>query len=175
MLAGRCAGATRNCGTGPAAGRAWTEPASPTPGCPACGIRYTRPRWPSVKIPPASPAPWFRRATGRSIAPTPWSTALPEPTTYQRGLMLLIGELINATRKKVGAAVEARDAQFIRDLAQRQAAAGADVLDVNGGVPGREAETLEWLIGVVQEATDLPLSADPSDFEALWRALALCN
>ena len=77
--------------------------------------------------------------------------------------MLLIGELINATRKKVGAAVEARDAQFIRDLAQRQAAAGAGMLDVNGGVPGREAESLEWLIGVVQEATDLPLSVDSSD------------
>ena len=89
--------------------------------------------------------------------------------------MLLIGELINATRKKVGAAVEARDAQFIRDLAQRQAAAGADMLDVNGGVPGREAESLEWLIGVVQEATDLPLSVDSSDSEALRRALPLCK
>ena len=78
-------------------------------------------------------------------------------------LMLVIGELINATRKKVGAAVEKRDADFIRDLARRQAEAGADILDVNGGVPGREVESLEWLIGVVQEATDLPLSIDSSD------------
>ena len=89
--------------------------------------------------------------------------------------MLLIGELINATRKKVGAAVEARDAQFIRDLALRQVAAGADMLDVNGGVPGREAESLEWLIHVVQEATDVPLSVDSSDSEALRRTLPLCK
>ncbi len=89
--------------------------------------------------------------------------------------MLLIGELINATRKKVGAAVEARDAEFIRDLAKRQAAAGADILDVNGGIAGREAESLEWLIGVVQEATDLPLSVDSSDSDALRHALPLCK
>ena len=89
--------------------------------------------------------------------------------------MLVIGELINATRKKVGAAVEKRDADFIRGLAQRQAEAGADILDVNGGVPGREVESLEWLIGVVQEVTDLPLSIDSSDPEAVRRAIPLCK
>ncbi len=89
--------------------------------------------------------------------------------------MLIIGELINATRKKVGAAVEARDAEAIRSLAQRQAEAGANVLDVNGGVPGREAESLEWLINVVQEATDLPLSVDSSDPAAVRHALPLCK
>jgi 5-methyltetrahydrofolate--homocysteine methyltransferase len=89
--------------------------------------------------------------------------------------MFIIGELINATRKKVGAAVEARDAEFIRDLAQRQAAAGADMLDVNGGIAGREAESLEWLIGVVQTATDLPLSLDSSDSDVLRRNLPLCK
>jgi cobalamin-dependent methionine synthase I len=89
--------------------------------------------------------------------------------------MIVIGELINATRKKVGAAVEARDAEFIRGLARRQAEAGADILDVNGGIPGREAESLEWLIGVVQEVTDLPLSIDSSDPEAVRRAIPLCK
>jgi 5-methyltetrahydrofolate--homocysteine methyltransferase len=89
--------------------------------------------------------------------------------------MFLIGELINSTRKKVGAAVGSRDADFIRDLACRQAAAGADMLDVNGGIPEKEAESLEWLIHVVQEATDLPLSVDSSDSDALRRALPLCK
>jgi 5-methyltetrahydrofolate--homocysteine methyltransferase len=89
--------------------------------------------------------------------------------------MLVIGELINATRKKVGAAVEKRDADFIRDLARRQAEAGADILDVNGGIPGREAESLAWLISVVQEVTDLPLSIDSSDPEAVRRAIPLCK
>jgi 5-methyltetrahydrofolate--homocysteine methyltransferase len=89
--------------------------------------------------------------------------------------MLVIGELINATRRKVGAAIEKRDADFIRDLARRQAQAGAHVLDVNGGIPGREAESLAWLIGVVQEVTDLPLSIDSSDPEAVRRAIPLCQ
>jgi 5-methyltetrahydrofolate corrinoid/iron sulfur protein methyltransferase len=89
--------------------------------------------------------------------------------------MLVIGELINATRKKVGAAVEKRDADFIRGLALRQAEAGADILDVNGGVPGREVESLEWLIGVVQEVTDLPLSIDSSDPQAVRHAIPLCK
>jgi len=89
--------------------------------------------------------------------------------------MIVIGELINATRKKVGAAVEKRDADFIRDLARRQAEAGADLLDVNGGVPGREAESLEWLIQVVQEVTELPLAIDSSDPAVVRRAIPLCK
>jgi 5-methyltetrahydrofolate--homocysteine methyltransferase len=89
--------------------------------------------------------------------------------------MLVIGELINATRKKVAAAIEKRDADFIRDLARRQAEAGADLIDVNGGIPDHEVESLEWLIGVVQEVTDLPLSIDSSDPEAVRRAIPLCK
>src|SRR5512138_3936237 len=90
--------------------------------------------------------------------------------------MIIIGELINSTRKKVKEAVEARDEAYIRDLARRQAEAGAHVLDVNGGgTPGREAESLEWLICVAQEATDLPLSIDSSDPDAVRRALPLCK
>ena len=89
--------------------------------------------------------------------------------------MLIIGELINSTRKKVKAAVEARDADFVRDLARRQAEAGANILDVNGGIPGHEAESLEWLINIVQETTDLPLSIDSSDPEVVRRTLPLCK
>ena len=39
--------------------------------------------------------------------------------------MLIIGELINCTRKKVGEAAEKRDEEFFRDLARKQASAGA--------------------------------------------------
>jgi len=95
-------------------------------------------------------------------------------TTYLRGLMLLIGELINATRKKVGAAVEreTRSSSATWRCARRR---GADMLDVNGGIAGREAESLEWLINVVQEATEVPLSVDSSDSDALRRTLPLCK
>jgi 5-methyltetrahydrofolate--homocysteine methyltransferase len=89
--------------------------------------------------------------------------------------MILIGELINATRKKVRAAVETKDAGYIRDLARRQADAGAAILDVNGGIPEREAESLEWLIGLVQEVTDLPLAIDSSDPDVFRHAIPLCK
>jgi len=89
--------------------------------------------------------------------------------------MLIIGERINATRKRIGEAVQKGDADLIRDEARKQAAAGAHVLDVNGGVPGREPECLRWLVGVVQEVTDLPLCLDSADPEALRQALPLCR
>lgn len=89
--------------------------------------------------------------------------------------MFIIGELINCTRKRVGAAAESRDAQFIQELARNQAAAGADMLDVNGGIPGREPECLTWLVEVVQDAVDLPLSLDSADPQALRQALPLCK
>jgi len=89
--------------------------------------------------------------------------------------MLVIGELINCTRKRVGAAAAARDATVITEVAQLQAAAGAQVLDVNGGLPGQEADALAWLVGVVQDATDLPLCLDSADPHALAAALPLCR
>jgi len=89
--------------------------------------------------------------------------------------MLIIGELINCTRKKVGAAAAARDAAVIREVALRQAAAGAAYLDVNGGLPGQEPEVLRWLVEVVQEVTDLPLCLDSSDPAAFRAALPRCR
>jgi 5-methyltetrahydrofolate--homocysteine methyltransferase len=89
--------------------------------------------------------------------------------------MLIIGERINSTRKKIGEAVQKLDADFIRDEARKQIAAGAHVLDVNGGIPGREAELLAWLVGVVQEVQDIPLCLDSADPDALRRALPLCR
>lgn len=89
--------------------------------------------------------------------------------------MFLIGELINSTRKRIRTAAESRDAAYIQDVARRQAEAGAQMLDVNGGIPGREPETLCWLVDTVQQVTDLPLCLDSSDPEALRRALPLCK
>jgi 5-methyltetrahydrofolate--homocysteine methyltransferase len=67
--------------------------------------------------------------------------------------MWVIGELINCTRKKVGAAAQARDTAQIQEIARKQISAGADMLDVNGGLPGKEVETLAWLVNIVQDST----------------------
>lgn len=90
--------------------------------------------------------------------------------------MLIIGEKINGTIKRVGQAVLERDAAFIQDLARRQAEAGADYLDVNAGTPAyREAEDLAWLVEVVQSAAEVPLCLDSANPAALAAALELTN
>ena len=45
--------------------------------------------------------------------------------------MYIIGELINASRKAIGAAIEALDAEAIQKVAKDQAEAGASYIDVN--------------------------------------------
>ncbi len=87
--------------------------------------------------------------------------------------MFIIGELINSTRKRIREAVVNRDAAYIQEVARKQQDAGANMLDVNGGVAGHEIECLTWLVGVVQEASTLPLCLDSGDPEALRAALPL--
>ena len=85
--------------------------------------------------------------------------------------MILVGELINMTRKPVEQAWKGRDEEAIASLARTQAEAGADYIDVNSGVPGEEADCMAWLVDVVQKAVELPLSIDTSHPEALDKAL----
>jgi len=89
--------------------------------------------------------------------------------------MLIIGELINCTRKKVGEAAQKRDAEFFKDLARKQAVAGARMVDVNGGLPDQEVELLSWLVDLVQGVVDIPLCLDSADPEALLKALPRCK
>ncbi len=47
--------------------------------------------------------------------------------------MLIVGELINTSRKAINEAVEKRDAAYIQQIAKEQVEAGADYVDVNCG------------------------------------------
>ncbi len=89
--------------------------------------------------------------------------------------MLIIGERINATRKRIGEAVVRRDAEFIKEEARRQVESGAHMLDINGGIAGQEVENLTWLVQIVQEVSEVPLCLDSADPEALRQALPLCK
>lgn len=75
--------------------------------------------------------------------------------------MIIIGEKINGTLPYTKKAIEEKDAAFIRDLAVKQADAGADYIDVCASTnPSIEGETLKWLIDIVQDAVDTPLCVD---------------
>ena len=88
--------------------------------------------------------------------------------------MIIIGELINASRKAIKVAIEAQDSQAIATVARDQAQAGADYIDVNAGIfVGREPEYLSWLVETVQQATDKPCAIDSPDPEAIEAALAV--
>lgn len=75
--------------------------------------------------------------------------------------MLIIGERINTSRKAIAPAVASKDVAFVQNEAKRQAAAGAHYVDVNcGTLLEREPEYMAWLVDVVQEVVDVPLSID---------------
>jgi 5-methyltetrahydrofolate--homocysteine methyltransferase len=88
--------------------------------------------------------------------------------------VIIIAERINATRKRISKAVADRDAAFIAHEAKIQAEAGATHIDCNAGrKPEREIEDMKWLIGVIQDAVDLPICIDSPNPEAIAAALKL--
>jgi 5-methyltetrahydrofolate--homocysteine methyltransferase len=89
--------------------------------------------------------------------------------------MLVVGERINATRKKIGEAVQKFDADHIKAEAVKQVEAGADLIDVNGGIPERETEYLLWLVDTVQEVVDVPLCLDSANAQSIEAALPNCT
>ena len=89
----------------------------------------------------------------------------------------VVGERINPTgKKRLQQALREGDSAYPCTQAVAQAEAGAQVLDVNAGLPGiDEAATLERLVTDLQAVTDLPLELDSSNPEALSRALRVYN
>lgn len=86
--------------------------------------------------------------------------------------MQIIGEKINGTRTQVREAIINRDDDFVKRLAQDQASAGVDLLDVNAGTtPDREPDDLIWLVETVQGVVDVPLCLDSTNPIALIGAL----
>ena len=83
------------------------------------------------------------------------------------------GERINPTGKaELEEALRAGDFWCAADMAMEQADAGAELVDVNTGVPGiDEAETLAKAISEIQSACRAPLLLDSSDPAALAAAL----
>lgn len=85
--------------------------------------------------------------------------------------MILIGELINGTRKNPKQAIADKNADYIIDLARRQEEAGAAFIDVNPGTTGdAEVSDMRWLVETAQSATKKPLSFDSPNVLAIEAA-----
>lgn len=87
--------------------------------------------------------------------------------------MIVVGELINTSRKAIERAVREKDTDFIQRVAKDQADAGADYIDVNAGTfLEKEPECLQWLVETIQAAVDLPCCLDSPSPAALRQAMA---
>lgn len=86
---------------------------------------------------------------------------------------VLIGESINPTgKKKLPASLEAGDMGLVRQLALAQVQAGADILDLNVGMPGvDEVALLPKAVQAVMATVDAPLCFDSDNSAALEAAL----
>ncbi len=89
--------------------------------------------------------------------------------------MIIIGEKINGSIPSMGKAIAERNEEWIRDIAKKQADAGADFIDCCASVDENELETLEWMIGLIQSVTDLPISVDSPSAQTCVDAMKFCN
>jgi cobalamin-dependent methionine synthase I len=86
--------------------------------------------------------------------------------------MIRIGEKLNSSIPSTLAAMRARDAGAVAELARSQKDAGAEYLDVNTALLlGEEAETLAWAVREVQRACGARVMIDSTNPEAVAAAL----
>jgi 5-methyltetrahydrofolate--homocysteine methyltransferase len=87
---------------------------------------------------------------------------------------VMIGERINPTgRKLLAAEMKEGDYSRVEADALAQVAAGAQMLDVNAGIPlADEPKILAEVVKLVQSIVDVPLSIDSSIIEALEAGLS---
>lgn len=86
---------------------------------------------------------------------------------------IMIGEKINPTgRKKLAAALSTGNLGYVRDIALNQVGWGADVLDINVGVPGiDEIATIKQVVELITQSADIPLCLDSANYEVLEMGL----
>jgi 5-methyltetrahydrofolate--homocysteine methyltransferase len=89
--------------------------------------------------------------------------------------LVIVGERINPTGKKdLQQELLAGKTSLVRQMARDQELAGADLLDVNIGVPNiDEQKTIKDIIHLLAAATELPLVIDSSNIDTIETALRL--
>lgn len=100
----------------------------------------------------------------------------PSKTVYIENVKV-IGERINPTGKKVlREAILTENWDYILKTAVDQTEAGADILDVNVGVPGAdECEVMKKCVKAIQSVTDLPLQIDSTNPKVIEAGLRVYN
>lgn len=89
----------------------------------------------------------------------------------------IVGERINPTgKKRFKAALADHDIGYILSQALEQTAAGAEILDVNVGLPGLdEAAMMAEVVEAIQSVSNAPLQIDSGDPKTIEAALRIYN
>lgn len=131
--------------------------------------------------------PEFIRALSARIAGVRSEVPVPPPShcfgicsaskTIRFGPVRVIGERINPTgKKRFQQALRENDIDYIIARGIEQQDAGADILDVNVGLPGiDEADMMRRVVKALQGVIDLPLQIDSSDPAAIEAGLRAVN
>ncbi|MCD8354334.1 MAG: homocysteine S-methyltransferase family protein [Clostridiales bacterium] len=100
----------------------------------------------------------------------------PSHVTELNGVRV-IGERINPTgKKRFQQALREYDLNYILERGIEQQDAGADILDVNVGLPGLdEPRMMADVVKALQGVVSLPLQIDSSDPKAIEAGLRVCN
>ncbi len=114
--------------------------------------------------------PAKRNISPKSILCTPSNVVLIDQ-------IRVIGERINPTgKKRFQQALKENDLEYIAERGIEQAEAGADILDVNVGMPGiDEREMMIKTVKTLQSVLNLPLQIDSSDPDTIEAGLRYCN
>lgn len=89
--------------------------------------------------------------------------------------MILIGERINAGFRDIRDAIVNKDGGVIKEWARKQVNANADYIDVNLGTVSSKPDDLCWMIEMVQEAVDTPISIDNNKPSMIREAIRVCK
>jgi len=86
--------------------------------------------------------------------------------------MLLVADNIQITNTTIQKAVDDMNPKPIQDMTRKCESAGAEAIDINSGPLGRDAEKkMSFLVGAIQEVTDLPVFLDTANPKALEAGL----
>ncbi|MCR3921630.1 MAG: methyltetrahydrofolate cobalamin methyltransferase [Firmicutes bacterium] len=90
--------------------------------------------------------------------------------------MFIIGERINGMFKDIAQAIRDEDPRAVQEWARRQDVSGARYLDINTGPAAKDqVRVMRWLVEVAQEASDLPLCLDSTNYDAIEAGLEVCK
>jgi len=86
--------------------------------------------------------------------------------------MYIIAEKVNVITTKIKEAMVARDKKPIQNMVTLQVEGGPDAIDINLGPATKKGpELMQWMVETIEEVTDLPLSLDTMNMDAMEAGL----